>query len=248
VIARVLLGLGLLLCAADARAVREQYGPFVPGEQPRPFPLIKLTAVPNASDGPAPPRCDEFVHRAEKVTALKVDWTADRTAGVTLSCNGSKLFSGPLKGGSPAVGSDAYTADLNSDGFSDYVLFTYSGGCGLAGEITWVTFLLSSSTGYRSTGVLSYAAEPSDFIAIKDRACLVHTSFVYGPAGKDGRQHNYWVYNLLSFSGTELVLANDLDSGFPKWVLFSFAPNHRDTDQLTAAQRRLSLKQILEAE
>ena len=225
--------------------MREQYSPFAPGEQPRPFPLVKLTAVPNAADGPAPPRCDEFVHRAKKVTNLKVDWAGDFTAEVTLSCNGSKLFSGPLKGGHPAVGLDAYAADLNSDGFSDYILFTYSGGCGLAAEITWVMFLLSSSTGYRSTSVLSYAAEPSDLIAINDRACLVHTSFVYAPVGKDSRQHNYWVYNILSFSDTELVLANDLDRRFPKWVWYSFAENHRDTDQLTSAQRQLSLKQIL---
>ena len=226
--------------------MREQYSPFAPGEQPRPFPLVKLTAVPNAADGPAPPRCDEFVHRAKKVTNLKVDRAGDFTAEVTLSCNGSKLFSGPLKGGSLAVGLDAYAADLNFDGFPDYAIVTYSGGCGLAAEMTWVTFLLSSPTGYSSTSMVCYDWEPTDFIAIKDRAYLVHTSFVDGDVGKDGRQHNYWVYNLLGFSGTELVLANDLDRRFPKWIWYSFAENHRDTDQLTAAQRTMSLEQILE--
>ena len=169
----------------------------------------------------------------------------DGSAGVTLSCNGSKLFTGPIKG-SPAAGLYAYTADLNSDNSPDYVILTYSGGCGLAAEKTWITFLLSSRTGYRSTSVVCYDAETADFVAIKGWAYLVHTSFVYGPVSKDGRQHNYWVYNLLSFSGTELVLANDRDRRFPKWVWYSFSENHRDTDQLTLAQRQLSLKQILE--
>ena len=248
-IARVSLALGLFLSAADARAVREQYSPFVSDEQPQAFPLTEMTSVPSVSDDTSLPRCDGFIYQAEKVTRLNVDWAADGKGEVTLACTGKKLFSGPLKGeGSPAAGLYAYTADLNSDGFPDYILFTYSGGCGLAAEMTWCTFLLSSPTGYRSTSVICYDLERSDFISIENKAYLVHTSFVYGPAGKDGRQHNYWVYNLLGFSGTGLVLANDRDRRFPKWVWYSYAENHRDTYQLTATQRRFSLKDILEAD
>ncbi len=53
----------------------------------------------------------------------------------------------------------------------------------------------------------------------------------------------YWVYNLLGFSGTNILSANSRDARFPKWVRYKFKPNHQDTEQLTAEQRkRLWLK------
>ena len=62
--------------------------------------------------------------------------------------------------------------------------------------------------------------------------------FVYGENGADGKSHNYWVYNLLGFSGTNSISANARHPGFPKWVWHKLKPNHTDTDQLTADQRR----------
>ncbi len=183
----------------------------------------------------------------DKLINLRIDWAADGTAGVTLSRNKEKLFSGPLKGyGSPGAGAGVYTADLNADGLPDYAILTHSGGCGLASQAAWITFLLSVRGGYSSICVLCWDAEPTDFLKIKGRLYLVHTSFIQGNTGKDGKSHNYWVYSLLGFSGTTLTLANENDRRFPKWVWYTFAPNHRDADQLTAVQRQVSLKQILE--
>ncbi len=213
----------------------------------QPSPLIVLAL--DYSAYPAVPRSDEFVHRAEKITNLRINWAADGTAELKLLRDGKRIFSGPLEGyGSAAMGAGVYAADFNADGLLDYAVITHSGGCGLASQTAWITFLLSASGGYVRIFVSCWAAEPSDFIELNGRLYLVHTSFVQGNVGKDGRQHNYWVYNLLTFSGTKLVLANERDVRFPEWVLYSFAENHRDTDQLTSAQRRLSLKQIVEAD
>jgi len=230
-----------------ACAVPAPYSPFGPGERLVPSLLAELDS---AWDGKATvPRRDDFVHKAEKITHLRIDWAADGTAELLLSRNGEKLFSGPLKGyGSAAVGADVYTADLNADGQPDYAIITHSGGNGLSSQCAWITFLLSVPGGYGGTSLSCWAADASDLIEIEGRFCLVHTSFIQGNKGKDGKTHNYWVYNLLGFSGAELVLANDGDRRFPKWVWYSFAENHRDTDQLSPAQRRLSLKQIVEAD
>ncbi len=93
--------------------------------------------------------------------------------------------------------------------------------------------------------VMSYDVEERDFMDVNQdgKAEFLHTTFVFGEAGKDGKLHNYWVYNLLKFSGTNLVSANALDARLPRWIWYTYKPNHKDTDQLTAAQReRLWLK------
>jgi len=235
---RVLLGLVGFLHAANVYAVWDRYSPFEPGQGLRPFPLTELVDV-SPSSGMPDARHDEFMERGRPGVSLGISWASNGSVSVALVKNGEKVFSGPLSGvASPAAGSSVYTADLNADGVPDYVLFTYSGGCGLAAQMTWGTFLLSSPAGYKSTCLLSYDMKPTDCVDIDGRAHWVRSSFISGEEGKDGRRHNYWVYNLLGFAEGALVSANDRDRRFPKWVLYSFGPNHRETDQLTDEQRR----------
>src|SRR5450759_334459 len=113
-------------------------------------------------------------------------------------------------------------------------------GCDLNAALSFMTFVLSSPTGYVAHCILCYYAEPTDLLDLNQdgNPVYVHTLFVYGEKGKDGRTHNYWVYNLLGFSGTDIVSANAMDSRFPKWVWFKFKPNHADTDQLTSEQKK----------
>lgn len=111
-----------------------------------------------------------------------------------------------------------------------------------------IVCLLSSPTGYASTSLFSYDAVPADFIVIKETAYLLPTICATKDTGKNGRRHNYWVCNLPDFFDTTMPSANDHDRKFPKWILYSLAENHRDTDQLTAVQCPVLLKQILEAD
>jgi hypothetical protein len=55
---------------------------------------------------------------------------------------------------------------------------------------------------------------------------------------RDGRYHNFWVYQLYRFEGNKMVLANADDSRFPKWVWYTNRDNHKATDQLTKEQQQ----------
>lgn len=133
-----------------------------------------------------------------------------------------------------------YNGYLNEDDISDYVVVTWNGGCGLGFEIFFVTFILSDHGGFTAHTLPCFDPSPEDFLALEkeDRPVFIHSMFIHGEEGKDGKVHNYWVYNLLRFSGTDIVSANSKLAGFPKWIWYKFKPNHQDTDQLTAAQRK----------
>ena len=48
-----------------------------------------------------------------------------------------------------------------------------------------------------------------------------------------------WVYNLLAIRDDELVLANELDSRFPKWVWYRARPNHASAALAAEEQTRI---------
>ena len=83
-----------------------------------------------------------------------------------------------------------------------------------------------------------YNWPPNDFIKLGDaKTYFIHTDFM-GGVGKNKRYHNYWVHNLIEFKGSKILSANKKNNIFPKWVWYSFAENHKDTDQLSSAQRQ----------
>jgi hypothetical protein len=236
---RVLLVVLALFWSTTAHAVWDSYSPFEKGKELTPVALTELTdSKPDtAAVGDAVLISYEFTDNAKKASRISVDWPDTGNAILSLSVGETKQFSGRISGGRVAPVS-AYQADLNADGTADYAVFTHSGGSGLAGQITYVSLLLSSPTGYGCVRVLSYDAESADLVNIDGHVYLVHTSMIYGDEGKDGRMHNYWVYNLLRVFGKNLVLDNAPDRRFPKWVMYSSLPNHKETAQLTTEQRQ----------
>ena len=228
-----------LFWSTETHAIWDSYSPFEKGQELPPVALTELTdsKPATAAVGDAILISYEFTDNAKKASRISVDWPDTGDAILSLSVGETKQFSGRIKGGRVAP-VRAYQADLNADGVPDYAVFTYSGGSGLAGQITYVTLLLSSPTGYGCVRVLSYDAEFTDLVNINDHVYLVHTSMIYGEEGKDGRNHNYWVYNLLKVSGKTLALDNTPDRRFPKWVMYSFLPGHKETTQLTSEQRQ----------
>lgn len=234
-----LLAVVTFFYGVDARAVWDDYSPFEKGQE---LPAVVLTAF-TVTKSAAVPRESvvlksyQLVDKAKKTVRIDVAWPGKCEPLLTLSVDGEKQFSGLIVA-SPITDVEVYGADLNGDGVADYAVYNDSGGCGLAGQLKYVTLLLSSPTGYGCVRVMSYDAKPADFVNISSQTYLVHTSFISGEEGKDGRHHNYWVYNLLKISGKTLVLDNTPDRRFPKWVMYSFDPNHRDTTQLTTEQRQ----------
>ena len=132
-----------------------------------------------------------------------------------------------------------YAANLNRDGKPDFVAHVYLGGCGLAACDNVIVFALSSGDGYKISTLNILCPSADDLIDLrKDGGCqFIKTDFIYGDLGKDGKAHNYWVYNLYEVLGAELRSANRLIPGFPKWVWWSFKENHKATNQLTEDQK-----------
>ncbi len=226
-----------LFAASRAMALWGKYSPFEPGQEPPLFPLTVLTLVraEPVSDGQC--RHEFFVPNSTAV-ALSIDW-ADEGRRVTIPARSSiAAFSAPIIG-SPVCDAEAAVAELNGDAQPDFVVVTHSGGCGIASQITYLNFLLSSPTGYVARALISYDAMLSDLVDLNrdGRPEFVHCMFVSGGKGTDGRSHNYWAYNLLGFLGTEIVSANRSSPAFPKWIVYTYAENHRDSAQLTAEQR-----------
>jgi len=141
----------------------------------------------------------------------------------------------------------AYSGFINDDKVPDYVVVTGGTGNGILGWHQIVVFILSTKGSYKAVPIESWGADPlTDLVDVNgDGRCeFIQTAFIDGDKGKDGRYHNYWVHNLLRFEGSRCVSANKSDRRFPRWVWFTFKPNHADTDQITKRQRvALWLKQ-----
>jgi hypothetical protein len=140
------------------------------------------------------------------------------------------------------MGNDApevSTGLLNKDTAMDFVLLTNSGGCGRGGQRFFLLFMLSVGGKYQAYSLWTYNAGIEDFVDLnKDgHAEMIHTTFVPAEAGKDSKSHNYWVFNLLRFTGAKAVPDDHLRSGFPYWIIYTFKKNHYPTNQLTNQQK-----------
>ncbi|MHC4085548.1 MAG: hypothetical protein ACYSWZ_04370 [Planctomycetota bacterium] len=136
-----------------------------------------------------------------------------------------------------------YCKDLNSDGREDFVIKYLLGGCGTIYTFGCnVIFVLSDGDDYTVTPTTGLWSGLDYFVDIKgDGRCrFIHTRFVngHGVTGRDGKSHNYWVYNLLDFKGGKVVVNNKLAPHFPRWIWYTFKPNHQPTTQLTADQKQ----------
>ena len=134
------------------------------------------------------------------------------------------------------------TADLNRDGIPDFMVQIWSGGCGLAAEGSTTTFLLSEKGRFKSTNFYGYDIGPEDIIKLKSDGpwYYIHNDLLWNGDEKtrDGRDHSFWVYQLYRFSGGKMIEASRDDARFPKWIWYTYKANHKETDQLTAEQKK----------
>ncbi len=239
----------LLLAAVGGRAEAflNSHGPFEKGRAPGKFPLKKCRQL--AVTGSWKKLDRAWVYAATKGKKVRFKLHVKVSAqprGILVSVTNEHgaTVAGPVQVAPWIHFTGARWADLNGDGREDFVVTVGSGGCGLAVGRANVAFILSAGWGYRITAVRTMFPGPEDFIdpSGKGECLYVQASFVYGEKGRDGKAHNYWVYNLLrpggGFRRREVVLANGRDRRFPKWIWYTNNPNHQATTQLTAAQKR----------
>jgi hypothetical protein len=152
-------------------------------------------------------------------------------------------FTDYMAGGSLRV----YESDLNQDGRNDYILIKYAGGSGIGSGTAEIGFLLSSGIYPGYTLQVMHAQEPDemDFVIIEGKPHYIDTSFHYGDICKDGKHHNFWVYNLYRFEGDKIVLSNESSKEFPKTIFYSFKPNSKETDLLYPKQKARMLEESI---
>jgi hypothetical protein len=141
-----------------------------------------------------------------------------------------------------------YSAELNGDGREDFVIRYLLGGCGTIFTFSCnVIFVLSDGDDYTVTPTTGLWSGLNYFVDIKgDGRCrFIHTRFINGRGvkGRDGKSHNYWVYNILEFKGGNVVVNNRLSPHFPRLIWYTFKPNHQPTIQLNEDQKQILWKQ-----
>jgi hypothetical protein len=132
----------------------------------------------------------------------------------------------------------AYSADLNRDKLSDFVIESYSAGCGLAAGYCNVAFVLSSKKGkYTLTSVTTLFPDEGDFLTIGGKRCFIHASLLGVSKCNDRKPHNFWIYNLLVFGKDGVKMDNSIHPDFPKTIWYTFKPNHTETSIITDEQK-----------
>ena len=228
------------LLAVIALGYPEEYGPFPSNKKPKPFPLQECVELKSFNDGNEVTWVyAKDTNAVDKVVISQSENDFQYVVKLQ-TASGKEIFPETKIDGSPMCGLTVYYGFLNEDKHVDYVIETWSGGCGLAAYYSYLSFFLSSEDNYHMVCATTLDSDPNDFVDLnKDgRAEWIHTAFIYGEEGKDNKPHNYWVHNLLQFKKNQIVSANYLDSRFPSWIWYTFKPNHKNTTQLTGEQKK----------
>ena len=225
-------------------AFPENHGPFEPGRAPKRFPIKECRSeVIRKADDKNPVQVEELTTGDAKFPEkIKLSWNRKTYVAVIEIMREGKTVAGPYTVRDARWGpSPNYWADLNNDGRTDFIFGFWPGGTGLAFSYYFLLFVISEKENYKRTKIFTAHADDNDFVDFEgDGVCeYVHTSFVFGysEAAKDGKWHNYWVYNILGIRDGSLYIANEKDKRFPKWVWYTFKPNHKETTLITEKQK-----------
>jgi hypothetical protein len=228
-----------------------KYGPFQPGQEPAAIVLDKCGLVREVK----PPTTNEFQNPAGAVREYLLQAGGQGQPQFTLALRGTangwvinlrdaqgrNLMPAPFTNRMTSSQMEVFSCDLNGDSQPDFIVNVWSGGCGLAAEGSEVTFLLSGKDGYRAASFYLYAFGNQDLVRFKAQGPVYFIfNDLIGSSGektRDGREHNFWVYELNRIDGNRIIPADANQPGFPKWVWFTNHDNHTETTQLSQVQK-----------
>ena len=244
--------------AAKVLAYPTNYGPFPPGHEPAAMPLEKCELVRKPTGTNDFQNLDGAVRefrlhafgQSQQHIILELRGTTNGWAINLRDGQGKNLLPVPFTNSMTTSQMEVYSCDLNGDGQPDFIVNVWSGGCGLAADGSEVTFLLSSNDGYRAASFNLYAFGNKDLVQFKPQGPVYFIfNDLIGSDGEktcDGRDHNFWVYNLNRIDGNRFIPADAEQPGFPKWVWFANKENHEETTQLSQKQKnKLLMKRKL---
>lgn len=231
---------------SSSPSYQKSYSPFEQGESPQEVAFDECVA--SGGDAKNPDTFYFSISNASssptvKLQLIKIPWDMWQ---ITVSDRSEKPLCNPVTNDMPSHIIRVFTADLNQDGDPDFMVNICSLGCGLTADGSTTTFLLSDRGRYQSTNFYNLTFSPEDIIRFKSTGpfYFIQNDLIGNgkEMTKDGRDHNFWVYQLYKFSGTQMIKANKDDPRFPKWVWFTFKENHKETDLLNADQKKRLLK------
>jgi len=243
--------------AARLLAYPTNYGPFPPGHEPVAMPLENCELVREVkpaetnnfqnSDGAVREYRLHAVGQSQQQIILELRGTPNGWAIKLRDGQGNYRLMVPFTNSMTSDQMEVYSCDLNDDGQPDFVVNVWSGGCGLAAEGSEVTFLLSGKNGYQPAAFYLYDFSKQDVVRFKPQGPVY---FIFndligsgGEKTRDGRDHNFWVYELKRIDGSRFISADADQSGFPKWIWFKNQATHEETTQLSQDQKiRLLMK------
>lgn len=238
--------------ATPALGYLTRYAPFPPGHEPKAVTLAKcelareVKAPANDNAGAIREYRLQAGSQGQQSITLALHGTTNGWKINLHDTVGGSLMAVWFTNGMTSSEIEVFSWDLNGDQQPDFIVNIGSGGCGLAAVLSEVTFLVSAKDGYRATSFNQYSFGKEDLVRFQDHGPIYFISNDLigndGEKTRDGRDHNFWVYQLHRLAGDRFVPANADQPGFPKWVWFTNRDNHDETTQLTRQQKARLLK------
>jgi hypothetical protein len=128
-----------------------------------------------------------------------------------------------------------YKADIDKNGFDDYIVISNDVGNGLLAFAFGKTYIFLGKPDGNYQTIYFDSAYPSekDFIDIDKDG---RSAIIIGGYENIG-EHAYWTYNIYEIKNYKLVNANAKFEGFPKLIWFTDKPNDKDTGHLTQEEK-----------
>jgi len=246
---RIVLLAAACLCMADVAALPASHSPFFPWDNYT-VNLASCVSELRTVEQEHPPQGEVsflaegglrlILHHTEQAYFEQTGYT------VRLTHKGESILplvhTGILAHMAYSLPQSAICSDLNGDGMIDFVTEHWRHGNGLGAELYDRLVVLSSTRGYRLWVVPVMTPSAADFVKFgsDQRVAMITTRWINTSAlvPRPAQERSYYVYDVWSFADGEIVLTNEMEARFPKWVRMTLGENHKPARSLSEADKQ----------